>query len=131
MSYHIIRRFLIISLFLPSFLVMAGSWTEVDLNGESEFNNECEYRIKSKAYGNGQSVLKSNEVHPTVIRFYIGGVHNPGYIEASEKQKLCTDALEAASYVDINGNPCNSLSESCHQKCIILDSVISIEELCQ
>ena len=110
---------------------MANSWTEVDLNDETEFNNECDYRIKSKAYGNGQSVLKSYEVNPTAIRFYIGGVHNPGYIEASEKQKLCTDSLEASSYIDINGNPCNSLSEFCHQQCIVLDSVLLIEEFCQ
>ncbi|WP_257253332.1 MULTISPECIES: hypothetical protein [unclassified Endozoicomonas] len=122
---------LMLSSLMACFSAAANSWNEVSLDDKTEFNNRCEYRIKSQAYGGGQSVLKSHDVNPAIVSFYIGGIHNLGYIEATDKHKLCTDALEAPSYVDADGNPCNSFSELCRQECLVLDSVISIEELCQ
>ena len=132
MVHRITSRFLVIlTLFSTSFFVMAGSWTEVNLKGQAEFNNNCQYRIKSKAYGHGEAVLTSYAVSPEGIRFHVGGPNNSAYVESSEKQTLCTDALEGAKFIDISGNPCDGSSESCHQECIPLDSVLSIEELCQ
>ena len=122
---------LMLSTLIACFSVSADSWIEIDLDDRAEFNNRCEYRIRSQAYGGGESVLKSYDINPSIIRFYIGGIHNPGYIEAKNKHKLCTDALEAPLFVDMDGNPCQYPSEVCRQECSVLDSVISIEELCQ